>query len=332
MREYAHTPMAILSSRGQRSDDAAAARAGCDAFLVKPVRFGQLRQMLYGLAKKSITRMHSLGPASDEIHSIVKQGQSKPRILLAEDNPVNQKVALRMLERMGCQANAVANGREAVKALTDIPYDLVLMDIQMPEMDGYEATRMIRAAETATGRHIPIVAMTAHAMREDRDKCIAAGMDDYVSKPIQTHMLADVLSKHLSRVSGPAEPALPVSNAMASAPPEAAREILNRAFLLERVGGDAETFKSILELFCKDTIRIIGKIQDALAANDIASVREYAHALKGSSGNVGAEVISSLAASLERAARMENIQLSEDRFESIQTAFKECLATIARDP
>jgi CheY-like chemotaxis protein len=131
------------------------------------------------------------------------------RILVAEDNVVNQKVALRILEKLGYRADAVADGKEALAALETLPYDLVLMDVQMPEMDGFEATGVIRDPRSKVRRHdIPVIAMTAHAMRGDREKCLEAGMDDYISKPVTALALNEILEKHLPRDAAGIEPTL----------------------------------------------------------------------------------------------------------------------------
>jgi len=162
--------------------------------LTKPVRPTRLREALCdALRGDDVSRLRPRMP------SIPPAAAGTParslRILVAEDNLVNQRLAVRLLERAGHRVDLTANGRDAVEALGRAAYDLVLMDCQMPEMDGFEATRAIRAAEQGTDRHIPIVALTANAMQGDREKCLEAGMDDYLAKPFTNQTLAAVLAR-----------------------------------------------------------------------------------------------------------------------------------------
>ena len=192
----ADTIMVMLSSRGERGDARLCREAGFSAYLNKPVKGGQLHESLLlaeGRQKKS--------PPAPLItqYTLMGKARQKALILVAEDNLVNQKVALRMLEKLGHRADAVANGREALKALEMLAYDMVLMDIQMPEMNGFEATAEIRRREQETGQHIPVIAMTAHALLGDREKCLDAGMDDYVTKPVQPAELASAIVRNFGR-------------------------------------------------------------------------------------------------------------------------------------
>ena len=195
------TILVMLSSVGLRGDAARVKDIGFSAYLTKPIKRSHLFDCIFAVfgqryesgdkkqARPLITR-----------HTLAEAKKRKVRILLAEDNVVNQKLALRLLEKFGYRANAVANGAEAVEAFQTIPYDLVLMDVQMPEMDGLEATRIIRGMEDTMNRHIPIIAMTAHAMTGDRERCIKNGMDDYISKPIKPQELQEVIEKQLFKV------------------------------------------------------------------------------------------------------------------------------------
>jgi PAS domain S-box-containing protein len=195
----AGTHLVMLTSFGERGHGATAREAGVAAYLTKPVRQSQLFDCLTNVISAAT---NGKGRAQIKSRLVTKQARNEKRemsdklILLAEDNIVNQKVALRQLQNLGYRADAVANGREAVEALERIPYDLVLMDCQMPEMDGYEATSEIRRRES-THRHTWIVAMTANALEGDRVKCIAAGMDDYISKPVKPADLGAVLDRLL---------------------------------------------------------------------------------------------------------------------------------------
>jgi len=224
--------LVLLTSFGQRSDGMAAHEAGIAGYLTKPVRQSQLFDCLTSVVGKSADRS---SPAV--AHSSISIMATRPTlqgakptsnklILLAEDNIVNQKVAVRQLKQLGYRADAVANGWEAVEALLRINYDLVLMDCQMPEMDGYEATAEIRRREGA-GKHIPIVAMTAHALEGDRAKCIDAGMDDYISKPVKQGELMAVLERLLAD-SGLDTNAASTSNPSMSEGPKQPREVFGQ--------------------------------------------------------------------------------------------------------
>jgi CheY-like chemotaxis protein len=185
--------LVLLTSFGQRGHGNLALEAGFAAYLTKPIRQAQLYESLATVMESSnavqptalVTR-HSLAEA---------KAYRRRRVLVAEDNVVNQKVIVRMLEKLDCRVDMTANGLEVLEALAQMPYDLILMDCQMPEMDGYAATSTIRTRETESGQHIPVIAMTANAMQGDRDRCLAAGMDDYLSKPVKSEQLAVMLEK-----------------------------------------------------------------------------------------------------------------------------------------
>jgi CheY-like chemotaxis protein len=198
--DTASLPLVMLTSFGDRRLGAEAREAGVAMYLPKPVRQAHLQDCLSTVMGRSREKAReNLTPAASQSlvrDPVVENLLSRKRILLAEDNSVNQKVAVRQLKKFGVHTDAVANGHEVLEALKRIPYDLVLMDCQMPEMDGYEATAEIRRRE-GLSRHTPIVAMTANALEGDREKCLAAGMDDYISKPVRNGELERVLEKYL---------------------------------------------------------------------------------------------------------------------------------------
>ncbi|MCZ6818541.1 MAG: response regulator, partial [Calditrichaeota bacterium] len=186
------TILIMFTSIGERGDARRMSEIGFEAYLTKPLKQSQLYDCLVSLLndgggkvgkKKLVTR-----------HTIAEDRKLNLKILLAEDNIVNQKVAAKMLQKLGCQVDCVANGKEAVEAVKSIPYDVVFMDCQMPEMDGYEATGKIRRVEPED-QHIPIIALTAIAMQGDRKRCLDAGMDDYISKPLHAKKLQETLGK-----------------------------------------------------------------------------------------------------------------------------------------
>jgi CheY-like chemotaxis protein len=206
--KLAGTPIMMLTSAAQRGDGARCREVGISAYLPKPVSQSELREAVFMLLGRAGGNLPADGLVTR--HSIrEKHADSSLRILLAEDNPVNQKLAVTMLEKRGHKIAVAANGRKALAALETDVFDLVLMDIQMPEMDGFEATAAIREAERSTGRHLPIVAMTAHAIKGDDQRCLRAGMDGYLAKPIrgeELYALLDAFPRQVDPVVRVGEP------------------------------------------------------------------------------------------------------------------------------
>ncbi len=197
----ARTSLVMLTSAGLRGDGSRMIAAGFAAYLVKPIRQAQLHEVLsivWGSATKGTTTKlitsHSLAEAKAQRAALLEKGGVKARVLVAEDNVVNQKVAVKMLERIGCRVDVAANGREAVQMVQMLPYDVVFMDCMMPELDGYEATKEIWRLPSPMGA-VPIIAMTANAMLGEREKCLAADMDDYLSKPVKAGLLSSMVTK-----------------------------------------------------------------------------------------------------------------------------------------
>jgi two-component system, sensor histidine kinase and response regulator len=184
-RRCAGAAIIMLTSASQSGDSARCRELGLAAHLTKPVNRGDLRQLICGILGGGAEEEALTAPVTEGLRGERRTGASR-RILVAEDNPVNQVVAVHLLERRGHRVTLAANGREAVAAVERESFDLVLMDVQMPEMDGFEATGLIRRAETGTGRHLPIFAMTARAMKGDEERCRLAGMDGYLPKPIRS--------------------------------------------------------------------------------------------------------------------------------------------------
>jgi CheY-like chemotaxis protein len=242
-----------------------------------------------------------------------QRAQTRNRILLAEDNLVNQKVASRLLEKLGYRVDVVADGLAAVAAWQTGKFDLIIMDCQMPQMDGYEATREIRRLQEGKG-HIPIVALTAHAMKGDEEKCRAAGMDDYLSKPIDRAKLESCLERlQPSTGSTGVMPALKegrtvVESALQQAPVQPHHPVDWEA-LLESIDGDQEFARDLADAFIGTGDRELAAIAAALDAGDAAALRQSAHALKGASANLRGSATTAAAAQLESAALGKSAQV-----------------------
>ncbi|MBF0477296.1 MAG: response regulator, partial [Deltaproteobacteria bacterium] len=310
-----NTILVMMTSAGRRGDAARLEKIGFGAYLTKPVRQSQLLNCV-------MTVLGGKAPAETSPqriitrHTVAENLKRKIRILLAEDNITNQKVAIRYIEKMGYRVDAVANGKEAVETLKTIPYDLVLMDVQMPELDGYEATKMIRNNDVPVLDHqIPIIAMTANAMKGDREKCLEAGMDDYVSKPIMPADLAQVIDRWIS-----AEPA--VEDKQTVEKEDELKVSLDRSILVDRFDGDEEFYAEILDVFLQDGAEEIAALEKAVAKSDAQLIRELGHKLKGASGNVAAMRLQDLAFKMEQAGKAGLIDNALETFKKIQEEFE----------
>ena len=298
-----HTRLVLLTSSGHRGDAQRFADLGFAGYLVKPITRRDLTACLSLVMSNSAESWKRRAQPLVTRHQVrAVRVEADRRILLAEDNPVNQKVARMVLEKLGLEVTVVNNGREAVTAWTSGGHDLILMDCQMPELDGYEATREIRRLEQGrpnAGAGIPIVALTAHAMKGDDEKCRAAGMTDYLTKPLDRNKLQSCLERHLGKFIGPAG----VAETQASPEAREGMAPVDWSAFLKSMDGDEGLARELVDLFIESGDETLAAILNALGANDYAAVSEQAHSLKGASANLRATATAQAAARLEAAAR-----------------------------
>jgi CheY-like chemotaxis protein len=317
----------MLTSAGNRGDAERCRQLGIAAYLLKPVGQSDLLDAIMlalGATERSLDE--GLGQQPLVTRHTLRENRRQLSVLLTEDNPVNQKLAIRVLEKLGHQVQVANNGAEAVAAVTaasDKPFDVILMDVQMPVLGGFEATAEIRRLEAATGRHTPIVAMTAHALEGDRQKCLDAGMDGYVSKPIQTPALVAALNAAVGDDVGSGSG---VELAMPSSQP-----VIDRAAVLENLGDDLELFHQIIAIFLEDTPSKIGALQQALAAQDAQQLHTLGHTLKGSIANFGAPRATDAARVLENAAKLGDLTQAAQQVQELVTATEELCAALRQE-
>jgi len=285
----------MMTSAGSRGDALRLKKIGFAGYLSKPVK----QSHLYGcLAAVLGLQKSPAGTAAREqlvtSHMLDESRRSKIRLLVAEDNATNQKVAVGILKNLGYRADTVANGLEAVKQIERIAYDLIFMDVQMPEMNGLEATRMIRRMKN--GKDIPIIAMTAGALRQDREECLSAGMNDHIAKPIQPLDIAEKITRWL------AAPQRPEHSATGKAGAGDAAAAFDIQDLMRRLMGDEDLLRLVLAGFIKALPQYLSSIRDGLARQNAEALRRSAHTLKGSAANVGANALSGVAQQIEQSA------------------------------
>ncbi|MFZ1083457.1 MAG: PAS domain S-box protein [Terracidiphilus sp.] len=259
-------------------------------------------------------------PSEPRIEASPSASFSNARILIAEDNLVNQQVALGILKNIGISADAVANGSEALKSLESIPYDLVLMDMRMPVMDGLEATRIIRDPQSAVLFHsIPIIAMTANAMQSDQESCLAAGMNGFVPKPVSKSVLLDALKRWLRAGDVP----VPAADSQLARPQaiESAPAVFDWTSVLERLEGDEELARIVIEAFLEDAPHQIQELKNLARNGDAAASGRLAHSIKGAAANVGGERVRKVAAEMEKAADSGSVNAVNQRMKELEAQF-----------
>jgi len=344
----ANTRLVMMTSVGQRGDARRLEEIGFAAYLTKPVRQSDLFDCLVTVLTGQTC---SAGRPLVTRHSIREIRRGNVRVLLAEDNIVNQQVAVGILRKLGLSPDAVADGAEAVKALELMPYDLVLMDVQMPEMDGFEATRQIRNPQSAVRDHrVPIIAMTANAMQGDREKCLGAGMDDYVAKPVTPEALAEALDKWLPDDSQHAGPEAAVAahhlavdrqhgqhtDERGTQPDrlqaaDADTPIFDRDGLLERAMDDADIAREIVTVFLEDIPNQIRALGAAVDAGDAATAERQAHAIKGAAASVGGEALREVASAMEKAGKAGDLDAMAARMAELEAQLDRLRADMESD-
>ena len=341
----------LMSPLTYESDSTQLSEMGIEYHLTKPVRQSQLFDCIIHTVGDAKIRSLPASPTGAAAASLADGAVlSRRRILVVEDNPVNQEVSKAMLDIFGCRAEMVKDGSEAVEAVTERAYDVVLMDCQMPVMDGYEATAVIRRNEARdrSKTRIPIIALTANAVKEDREGCLAAGMDDYLAKPFTKDALRDILIKWLqpqpttqiqprpatvtsekwpAKAAG--EAAAPVSGSPPAEPGEPAidRQALVNIAALQRPGLPA-LLPKVIATYLQTSTELLEKLRQAIEQGDPEAARKGAHSLKSSSANLGARKLASLSKELEDVGRTNSMEKARPLLERVETEHGRVVAAL----
>ena len=304
--------LVLATSLSWKGDGKAVREAGIREFLTKPLRRSDLLDAVSRALSAPVGRAAFERPPQN----LAALPQYAARVLLAEDNPVNQEVALEYLKSFGCQVDVANNGLEAVAAADNWVYDLILMDCQMPELDGYNATRQIRSIEQAKSQaRTPIVALTANAYASDRQNSLAAGMDDHLTKPFTEVQLSQLLAKALQGK----ESQITLGNA------------IDRSVISDMLVKRPALFERLLRIYMDFAPKAVAELKAALGASDCTQLKSTAHSLKSSSANVGAMTLAELCKKLEAIAGAKNIVAAAQCVASIEEALKAVIAEFTRD-
>jgi signal transduction histidine kinase/CheY-like chemotaxis protein len=318
--DISQTRILMITSGGQRGDAARCREIGIAAYLTKPVRQSELLDSILSVmgtetsevAKPSLVTRHTL-----------RETKGNLRVLLAEDNPVNQRLAVRVLEQSGNQVVVASTGREALQILEKEQFDLALIDVQMPEVDGLEVAATVREREKGQAHHLPMIAMTAYAMKGDRERCLAAGMDGYVAKPVKF----DELTRTIDEVVGP------FRHVPKNAEPTDSKKVLDEALVLDRFSDEPDLLKELIGLFLDDCSRMVAAVRRAALREDAPALQRAAHELKGSLMNFEALEASSAALCLEEVAKAGNLDKVMDIYANLEAEIerlKPVMANLSR--
>ena len=313
-KTLARTDLLMLTSAGQRGDGERCRELGIRGYLTKPLSRPDL---LEALGTVLAGPPEEAGTPDVVTRHTIAESRHSLRVLLAEDNPVNQQVAVAMLVKRGHEVHVAGNGREAVDAVRTRDYDVVLMDVQMPEMDGFEATQVIRG--TAKGKNLPIVALTAHALSGERERCLARGMTDYLAKPFKGHELFAMVER---LGQGETADAAPVPAAVPNAPPpvdlEGFRSMLREA-------GAEQALYSILDTFLRQAPDRLAALAAAVATGTGAEISRAAHAFRGAAATIGAGTLAELLERVETTSRAGEVAAARDAFEQVSPVAHEAI-------
>lgn len=303
---HSNLKVVMLTSAGRPEDASRCRKLGISASLSKPIKQSELFDVIISVIGE---------PARKRARGMPRRKKGRAdhgelRVLIAEDNEVNQLVARRIFEKLGHKVTVVGTGREALAAVQSRQFDLVAMDVQMPEMDGLDATRAIRAWEEKTGTHVPIVAMTAHAMKGDSERCLAAGMDGYVSKPIRIQELEKAISQTLS----PQKTGIATASLL-----DEVNALIDQQALLAGVDGDPRLLRELARLFLADYPRNLAHIEEALRREDAQALEKAAHKLRGAVGNFAARKVAATAELVETLGRSGDFRATTDALVTLES-------------
>ena len=323
--DLAGTPVILLSSADRHPNAARCRQVGVVSYLSKPVKQSELLDAILAALDRSADDGSPSGAVGDRRSLAGASSQTTPlSLLLVEDNETNQMLAVTLLEKAGHAVATASNGKDALDILSEQRFDAILMDVQMPEMDGLEATRRIREGERTTGGHTPIIAMTASALMGDRERCLHAGMDAYLSKPILAVELYQALADFAGGKPGPG----PADSAAGGdsridAPADAIADhkragenrpavTVDKAALLARVGGREDRLRMIVQVFVNESAGLMARIEDAIRTGDGPGLKQAAHSLKGAVGIFSVPRIVTLAQSLESLGQAADFREAND--------------------